>query len=68
MVRAINKKVFAGYERAEILIPHEHYGDATRLYGHTEIHARSDTAEGLWMDVTLPKEALQRYARYRVTA
>jgi GTPase len=68
LVRAIHEKVSAGHERAEILIPHEHYGEATRLYGHAEIHARKDTVEGLWMDVTLPKEALQRYGRYRVTA
>ena len=68
LVGAIRDRISAGYERAEILIPHEHYGEATRLYGHAEIHARTDTAEGLWMDVTLPKEALQRYARYRVTA
>src|SRR5215210_3864411 len=58
LVGAIHEKISAGYERAEILIPHEHYGEATRLYGHAEIHARTDTAEGLWMDVTLPKEAL----------
>ena len=68
LVEAIRESISAGYERAEILIPHEHYGEATRLYGHAEIHARTDTAEGLWMDVTLPKAALQRYARYRVTA
>jgi hypothetical protein len=35
------------------------------LYGRAEIHAREDTAEGLNLDVTLPKSQVHRYANYR---
>ena len=67
LLGAIRRKISADHERAEILIPHEHYGDAASLYGSAEIHARKDAPEGVWMDVTLPKKALKRYARYRLT-
>ena len=41
----------------EVLIPHADYAAASRLYGLAEIHARENTAEGLRMDVSLPRAA-----------
>jgi GTP-binding protein HflX len=51
--------------RLRLLIPHAEYGAASELYGRAEIHARQDTAEGLELDVTLPKPLLHRYDHYR---
>ena len=50
--------------RLRLLIPHSEYGAVDGLYGKAEIHAREDTAEGLRLDVTLPKRALPSYSRY----
>jgi GTP-binding protein HflX len=51
--------------RVRLLIPHADYGAVSGLYGRAEIHTREDTAEGLKLDVTLPKPQAQRYAHYR---
>jgi GTP-binding protein HflX len=53
-------------ERMEVLIPHDDYGAASRLYGLADIHSRRTTEEGLWMDVSLPRSASARYEPYRV--
>ena len=53
-------------ERVEVLIPHAEYAAASRLYGLAEIHAQRSTASGLWMDVSLPRSALAKYAPYKV--
>ncbi len=68
LVEAIYAKISSGHERVEILIPHEEYGEAARLYGTAEIHAEKVTAEGLYMDVTLPRRLLDRYARHALAA
>ena len=67
LARAIREKISGGFERATVLIPHDEYAKAARLYGSAEIHAEESTEEGVWMDVTLPKQDLARYACYRVT-
>ena len=67
LVHAIRHRISAGFERTSILIPHEEYAKAARLYGSAEIHAEKSTEEGLWMDVTIPKQDLSKYERYRVT-
>ena len=66
LAQAIRQKISGGFERAEILIPHGEYGKAARLYGSAEIHAEKSTEEGVWMDVTIPKQDLPKYERYRV--
>ena len=66
LAHAIREKISGGFERASILIPHDEYAEAARLYGSAEIHAEKSTEEGVWMDVTLPKKEVSRYARYRV--
>jgi GTP-binding protein HflX len=63
---AIRRRISGGFERAQILIPHGEYGKAARLYGSAEIHAEESTEEGVWMDVTIPKQDLPKYDRYRV--
>ena len=67
LAQAIRRKLSVGFERASILIPHEEYAKAARLYGSAEIHTEKSTEEGLWMDVTLPKRDLAAYDRYRIT-
>ncbi|QIN78912.1 GTPase HflX [Rubrobacter marinus] len=66
LARAVRRRISGGFVRAEILIPHEEYGKAARLYGSAEIHAEKSTEEGVWMDVTLPKQDLPKYARFMV--
>ena len=61
----IYRKIEAGRERMDVLIPHADYAAASRLYGLAEIHAQHSDADGLHMDVSLPKPAAARYARYR---
>jgi GTP-binding protein HflX len=58
--------IASGRERMEVFIPHAEYAAVSRLYGFAEIHAQENTASGLWMDVSLPRAALARYAPYRV--
>lgn len=62
--RAIGHAISSRGVRMEVLIPHSDYAAATRLYGNAEIHAREDTSEGLFMDVTVPKSRVAAYARY----
>lgn len=66
LAHAIREKISGGFERASILIPHQDYAKAARLYGSAEIHAEKSTEEGVWMDVTIPKQDLSKYDRYRV--
>ncbi|HEV2092746.1 MAG TPA: GTPase HflX [Rubrobacter sp.] len=65
LLEAIYGAISSGRERMEVLIPHEDYGAASRLYGLADIHARRATDEGLWMDVSLPRAAAARYAAYK---
>jgi GTP-binding protein HflX len=58
--------IASGRERLEVLIPHSEYAAASRLYGTAEIHAQHNTEAGVWMDVSLPRSAMARYAPYRV--
>jgi GTP-binding protein HflX len=65
LVDAVNEALARSRVRMRILIPHAEYGAVSGLYGRAEIHAREDTAEGLELDVTLPKPYVHRYAHYR---
>src|ERR671917_2112167 len=65
LVDAVNEALARSRVRMKILIPHAEYGVVSGLYGKAEIHAREDTAEGLELDVTLPKPYVHRYAHYR---
>ena len=65
LVDAVNEALARSRVRMKILIPHAEYGAVSGLYGRAEIHAREDTAEGLELDVTLPKPYVHRYAHYR---
>ncbi len=67
LLDAIYVAISSGRERMEVLIPHEDYGAASRLYGLADIHARRTTEEGLWMDVSLPRAASAKYAAYKVS-
>jgi GTP-binding protein HflX len=67
LLDAIYAAISEGRERMEVLIPHDDYGAASRLYGLADIHARRTTEEGLWMDVSLPRAASARYAAYKVS-
>jgi hypothetical protein len=67
LLDAIYAAISEGRERMEVLIPHDDYGAASRLYGLADIHARRTTEEGLWMDVSLPRAASGRYAAYKVS-
>jgi 50S ribosomal subunit-associated GTPase HflX len=65
LLDAIYAAISSGRERMEVLIPHEDYGAASRLYGLAEIHAQENTTSGVWMDVSLPRSASGKYAPYR---
>lgn len=67
LLGAIHEAIAARGVRTQLLIPHSEYGEAATLYDNAEIHARTDTEEGLLLDVTLPKTRFQRYARYAVS-
>src|SRR5215207_1246502 len=67
LVGAVNEAQARSRVRMRILIPHAEYGAVSGLYGRAEIHAREDTAEGLELDVTLPKPYVHRYAHYRTS-
>ena len=67
LLDAIYAAISEGRERMEVLIPHDDYGAASRLYGLADIHARRTTEEGLWMDVSLPRAVSARYAAYKVS-
>jgi len=66
LLGAVHETLARNRVRLRLLIPHSEYGAVDGLYGKAEIHAREDTAEGLRLDVTLPKRALPRYSRYVV--
>jgi GTP-binding protein HflX len=66
LLAEIYRAIASGRERMEVLIPHAEYAVASRLYGLAEIHAQENTADGLWMDVSVPPSASARYAPYRV--
>ena len=66
LLDAIYAEISEGRERMEVLIPHDDYGAASRLYGLADIHSRRTTEEGLWMDVSLPRAASAKYAPYKV--
>ena len=66
LLDAVNQALARSRVRMRLLIPHAEYGAASGLYGRAEIHARQDTAEGLELDVTLPKPQVHRYAHYRI--
>lgn len=53
-------------ERMEILIPHSEYGEVSRLYGKARIHASKNTEEGVFLDVTVPESASDKYSRYQI--
>ena len=65
LLDAIYAEISEGRERMEVLIPHDDYGAASRLYGLADIHASRTTEEGIWMDVSLPHAASARYAAYK---
>ncbi len=65
LLDAINEALTYSSVRVELFIPHAEYGAVSGLYGLAEIHARENTAEGLKLDVTLPKPQAHRYAHYR---
>jgi 50S ribosomal subunit-associated GTPase HflX len=66
LLDAIYEAISEDRERMEVLIPHDDYGAASRLYGLADIHSRRTTDEGLWMDVSLPRAASARYEPYRI--
>jgi GTPase len=66
LVEEIYRAIASRRERMRVFIPHAEYAAASRLYGLAEIHAQENTESGLWMDVSLPRSALGRYASYRV--
>jgi GTP-binding protein HflX len=65
LVDAVNEALARSRVRMRILIPHAEYSAVSGLYGRAEIHTREDTAEGLELDVTLPKPYVHKYAHYR---
>ena len=66
LLDAIHREISSGRERMEVLIPHDEYAVASRLYGLAEIYGRESTEAGIRLDVSIPKAAGARYARYRV--
>src|SRR5215216_1834323 len=66
LLEEIYRSIASGRERMEVLIPHAEYAAVSRLYGLAEIHAQENTASGLWMDVSLPRSALAKYAPYKL--
>jgi GTP-binding protein HflX len=66
LLRAVRRVLARRMVRVRLLIPHAEYGASAGLYGYTEIHSRTDGDGGLEVDVTMPKELLSRYSRFRV--
>src|SRR5215203_3548579 len=66
LVDAVYEALARSRVRMRILIPHAEYGAVSGLYGRAEIHTREDTAEGLELDVTLPRPQVHRYVDYRI--
>jgi GTPase len=67
LLEAIYAAISSDRERMEVLIPHDDYAAASRLYGLADIHARRTTDEGLLMDISLPHAAVARYAAYKIS-
>lgn len=65
LLDVIYEKISDMRGRLSVLIPHEDYSEVARLYGTATIHERIETEEGVFMDVSLPKEMVQSYGRYR---
>ncbi|HSL01793.1 MAG TPA: GTPase HflX [Rubrobacteraceae bacterium] len=65
LLEEIYRTISSERERLEVLIPHSDYAAAARLYGLAEIHAQESTHEGVWMDVSLPKNTSAKYAAYK---
>ena len=66
LLDAIYEAISDDRERMQVLIPHNDYGAASRLYGLADIHSRHTTEEGIFMDVSLPHAASAKYAPYKV--
>src|SRR5215210_284759 len=66
LVEEIYRSIASRRVRMRVFIPHAEYAAASRLYGLAEIHAQENTDSGLWMDVSLPSSASEKYASYRV--
>ncbi|MGF1471936.1 MAG: GTPase HflX [Rubrobacteraceae bacterium] len=67
LLEAIYEEISSRGERLELLIPHTHYADASRLYGKAEIHHSVDTNDGVWLDVTIPPSIKKHYTHYQTT-
>jgi GTPase len=66
LVEEIYRTIASRRERMRVFIPHAEYAAASRLYGLAEIHAQENTESGLWMDVSLPRSASDKYSPYKV--
>lgn len=66
LMKAIQDKIAEKGETLDLMIPHEDYEIATRLYGQADIHDREATEEGILLRVTLPESASAKYSKYRV--
>lgn len=66
LLTEIQRQIASRGKRFEILIPHSEYGETSYLYERAEIHASRNDSEGVWMDVTIPDQAVRKYSRYRV--
>ena len=66
LLDAIYEAISDTRERMQVLIPHDDYGAASRLYGLADIHSSHTTEEGILMDVSLPHATSAKYAPYRV--
>lgn len=66
LMKAIQNKIAEKGETLELMIPHEDYEIATRLYGQADIHDREATEEGILLRVTLPESVSAKYSKYRV--
>ena len=67
LLDSIHRALARGRVRVQLLIPHSNHRVSAALYGQTEIHERRDTEDGVQFDITMPKELLARYSRFRVT-
>jgi GTP-binding protein HflX len=67
LLDAVYKVLARSRVRMRLLIPHAEYGAVSDLYGRAEIHTRESTAEGLRIEVSLPKPQARRYVHYRTT-
>lgn len=66
LLDGIHRRISHRRRRLTLLIPHDQYGAASNLYGSSEIHASTNTEEGLLLDATLPTSLANRYEKYVV--